>query len=230
MKLAQAKEKVKLIMEQLKSVTDDIYDDGCENNDAEQNNRFVEQDTKIGDNCEELSKLSIDGIESREIAAIWVDLWTDEDRLHLPEDELRHGIKFCEAIIALPDDYGKHTEVVIRTTRYDGFTAEFWHNRESDDAPSAVYALTKKQIWSIGMDFVDMEDGDLHFSYDSPDDAYENLLFDDDGICAEIEDCLEVKLNEKQKQEVAVSLIDIFKVINMQWKKECEERGIEEIE
>lgn len=84
----------------LEGVTDNIFDDGSDNDDALQNAAYTREVNLIEEVGEKLSKLeSVEGDRINGKKSLWRDCW-EYKSAHLPEDEYNHHMKFIDSLIA----------------------------------------------------------------------------------------------------------------------------------
>lgn len=82
-------------------VSDNIYDDGSDNNDAEQNVAYSSEVQIINEVGDRLAQ--IDCIEAFEISGlelIWESCWENGDS-HLPEEKCNHHMRYIDRLIDL---------------------------------------------------------------------------------------------------------------------------------
>lgn len=101
MKLEKAKGIAQYVIDALKNDNyDDILDDGRDQDDWSQNNRFTIETRQIEHMQRELSNISIDGIDGDVLDKEWIKAWKDAPA-NLPESKYNHAINYATWILSL---------------------------------------------------------------------------------------------------------------------------------
>lgn len=83
------------------NTTDDIFDDGSDNGDCEQNRRFTNETEKIDKVEKELAAIDVENIPSHVLNELWCESWSGcSNSHHLPENKQNHQLKYISALIS----------------------------------------------------------------------------------------------------------------------------------
>lgn len=93
---------LKKLRERLENeISDNIYDDGSDDNDAEQNAAYTREVQIIDEVGEKLAQIdSIEDIEISGLELIWESSWENGDS-HLPEEKCNHHMRYIDRLIEL---------------------------------------------------------------------------------------------------------------------------------
>lgn len=86
----------------LDTVTEDIFDDGRDSGDQQQNGRFARELRKIEDIGCSLAGMSIPGKTDEELDRLWVSCWNGKN--HFPEDKYNHHRRYIKALRTIISD------------------------------------------------------------------------------------------------------------------------------
>ena len=101
MDLQSAKTKAQECIDMLVKTTDDIFDDGRDNDNVAQNSRFVSQTSIINKAHSTLASIEIDGMDSEEFGDAWYKAWDGSKNTHLPEEKHNHALRYANWILSL---------------------------------------------------------------------------------------------------------------------------------
>lgn len=99
----EAKGMLNSIIARLNSLYDseDMFDDGSDDNNQSQNRRFVSVNNAINSIHSELACYDFDMIPSSDCDRIWMEAWNCDTNHHLPEKRYNHAIEYANRLLAV---------------------------------------------------------------------------------------------------------------------------------